>query len=114
MSDKNIKIIEHIQKYGHPLQGDKMTDQSYYNQDEVGVYPPTTRLEPMPPNYRSSIMVPKPKSESEIELATLQRVFRVIRDLQLKSEFPTPEEWANFFKSFDLVQKIKDEFGMED
>ena len=53
-------------------------------------------------------------SEREIEIATIEKVCDIIRSLQLKSEFPTPEEWANFFKSCMLVQKIKDEFGIED
>lgn len=53
-------------------------------------------------------------TKREIEIATVEKVCDIIRDLQLTSEYPTPEEWANFFKSCMLVQKIKDEFGMGD
>ena len=52
-------------------------------------------------------------TEREIEIATVEKVLNIIRSLQLNSEFPTPEEWANFFKSLLLIQKIKEAFGMQ-
>ena len=51
-------------------------------------------------------------TEREIEISTVEKVLDIIRDLQLKSEFPTPEDWANYFKSQHLIQIIKDAFGM--
>ena len=69
MSDKNIKIIEHIQKYGHPLRGDKMTDQSYYNPYKVGGYQPKPLPDGVkltPPNTGSNLMSPNVEQKMKI------------------------------------------------
>lgn len=52
-------------------------------------------------------------TKREIEIETVEKVLDIIRSLQTNSEFPTPEEWANFFKSLDLIRRIKDAFVVQ-
>jgi len=62
MSDENIKIIKHIQQYGHPLQGDKMTDHNQYSPYCTGGYQPKSLpkdFKIVPPNTGSNIVGPK-------------------------------------------------------
>lgn len=70
----------------------------------------------MDKRMKEELAIEKRMGEKKAEQArkeAVEKVLDIIRSLQLDSEFPTPEDWANFFKSLDLIRRIKDAFEEE-